>query len=76
MASTIKIKNGLSGAPSSLAQGELAINIKNGSLFFGTENSLKSSLKRAGSTKFLKIGKAALDPVSNFPKLLGLSNPM
>ena len=39
MASTIKIKNGLSGAPSSLAQGELAININNGSLFFGTENS-------------------------------------
>ena len=39
MASTIKIKNGTSGAPSSLAQGELAININNGSLFFGTENS-------------------------------------
>ena len=39
MAATIKIKNGTSGAPSSLAQGELAININNGSLFFGTENS-------------------------------------
>jgi hypothetical protein len=39
MATTIKIKNGTSGAPSSLAQGELAININNGSLFFGTENS-------------------------------------
>ena len=39
MATTIKTKNGTSGAPTSLAQGELAININNGSLFFGTENS-------------------------------------
>ena len=36
MASTIKIKNGTSGAPSSLAQGELAMDVSIGKLFHGT----------------------------------------
>ena len=45
MATTIKTKNGTSGAPTSLAQGELAININNGSLFFGTENASLISSK-------------------------------
>jgi hypothetical protein len=36
MASTIKIKNGTSGAPSSLVQGELAIDTSIGKLFHGT----------------------------------------
>ena len=36
MASTIKIKNGTSGAPSSLVQGELAINVSEGKLFYGS----------------------------------------
>ena len=39
----------------------------------GILNSLKSSLNNAFSTKLLKIGKAALEPVSYFPKVLGLS---
>ena len=34
---------------------------------------LKSSLYKAFSTKSLKIGKAALDPVSYFPSVFGLS---
>ena len=45
-------------------------------MFSGTLNSLKSFLKRALSIKFLKTGKAAFDPVSNFPKVCGLSKPM
>ena len=38
-------------------------------------NSFKSSLKSAFSIKFLKIGRAVLEPVSNFPKGAGLSIP-
>ena len=37
--------------------------------------SLKSSLNKPFSTKSLKIGRAALDPVSYLPKVLGLSKP-
>ena len=36
---------------------------------------LKSSLNNPFSTKSLKIGRAALDPVSYLPKVLGLSKP-
>ena len=36
-------------------------------------NSLKSSLKRAFSTKSLKIGNATLEPVSFLPRVFGLS---
>ena len=36
MASTIIIKNGTSGTPSSLVQGELAIDVSTGKLFHGT----------------------------------------
>ena len=38
MASTIKLKNSTTAgnAPSSLAQGELAINVEDGKLFYGT----------------------------------------
>ena len=40
MASTIIIKNGAGGStPSSLKQGELAINVDNGKLFYGTSGS-------------------------------------
>ena len=40
MASTIIIKNGTGSAvPSSLTQGELAINVDNGALFYGTSGS-------------------------------------
>ena len=43
MASTIIIKNGAgSSTPSSLKQGELAINVDNGKLFFGTSGSSNS----------------------------------
>jgi hypothetical protein len=35
MASTIKLKNGTSGAPSSLAQGEVAFNRTTGIFYFG-----------------------------------------
>ena len=39
MASTIKIKNGTGGAsPGSLSQGELAINIDNGLIYFGSSS--------------------------------------
>ena len=41
----------------------------------GIANSWKSSLKRAFWTKFLKMGRAAFEPVSNFPKVFGLSKP-
>ena len=39
MASTIKLKNSTSSgvAPSSLVQGELAINVEDGNLFYGTK---------------------------------------
>ena len=40
MASTIIIKNGAGGStPSSLKQGELAINVDSGSLYYGTSGS-------------------------------------
>ena len=40
MASTIITKNGTGSAvPSSLTQGELAINVNNGALFYGTSGS-------------------------------------
>ena len=43
MASTIIIKNGAGGStPSSLKQGELAINVDSGSLFYGTSGSSNS----------------------------------
>ena len=38
-------------------------------------NGLKSSLNKDSFTKSLKIGRAAFDPVSNFPKDLGTSCP-
>ena len=39
MASTIKIKNGTGGAsPSTLSQGELALNIDNGLMYFGSSS--------------------------------------
>ena len=43
MASTIITKNGTSGAPSSLSQGELAIDVDKGKLFYGTEGGTKVS---------------------------------
>ena len=45
MASTIKIKNSTTegNAPSSLAQGELAINVEDGTLFYGTTSGNKVS---------------------------------
>ena len=45
MASTIKIKNGTGGAsPSALSQGELAINIDNGLMYFGSSSNAVRSL--------------------------------
>ena len=41
----------------------------------GTSNSLKSSKYRTPLIKFLNIGRAAFDPVSYLPKVLGLSKP-
>ena len=42
-------------------------------MFSGTLNSLKSFLNNAFSTKSLKMGNAALDPVSYLPRDFGLS---
>ena len=43
MASTIILKNGTGSAvPSSLTHGELAINVDNGALFYGTSGSNNS----------------------------------
>ena len=42
-------------------------------MFSGILKSLKSSLYKAFSMKSLKIGNAAFDPVSNFPRDFGLS---
>ena len=45
-------------------------------MFSGILKSLKSSSKRAFSTKSLKIGKATFEPVSFFPSVFGLSYPI
>ena len=45
-------------------------------MFSGIRNSSKSSLYNAFSTKFLNTGNAAFEPVSNLPKVFGLSKPI
>ena len=69
MASTIIIKNGTGSAvPTSLQQGELAINVSNGTLFYGTSgsnNSVSSSFTFSNITASGNISASGNLTVNN-----------
>ena len=53
MASTIIIKNKNTGAPSTLAAGELAINTTLGSLYYGSTGGTEPLIRRASEFSYL-----------------------